>query len=189
MMKSKRVKSLLIGVLVVCSGLVYAAEWEMFPMAKDNFAFNFTFAATTGDVDPKEDISTLKNSGVVGAQLSFECPWFSSPVGNLRTHFNHNIYELTAGKIKTFEINPHWFNDHEGDGVSYGPGLGAGYIWNDFNSDKLYSINALFDVEYRKGKLFAGVGVRYMWTQSKALGALNGFDNSLVQAKLGVNFY
>jgi hypothetical protein len=182
-------KKIVMTVLLACTTWLHAAEWVMVPIAKPDFKFNFTLAGTLGEADPKDSISTLDKSGVTGLQLSFECPWFSSPKGNLRTHFNHNSYDLTAGKIKTFEINPHWFNTKEGDGISYGPGLGAGYIWNDVNSDKLYSVNALFDVEYRKGKLFAGIGVRYMWTQSKSLAGLNGFDHSLVQAKLCVNFY
>ncbi len=187
MIKNKLRNIALASMLFSATGTA-AAEWDMLPFLDDGFEFNFTLSGTAGSLSDSEAQATTTTE-VYGVQLSFECPWFSSPDGNLRTHFNHNSYAVGTDTVKTFEINPHWFNTDEGDGISYGPGVGAGYIWSETSGSDMFSANLLFDVEYRSGLLFVGVGLRYMATQDKPVGTAAGMDNTLIQAKVGLNLY
>lgn len=186
---NKTVKHTLLVFTLLSTTPTMAAQWEWFPVGSGDFDFDFTLAATMGQVE--ETTMVLDKPEVYGAQLSFECPWFSSPQGNLRTHFNHNIYEFANASVRTFEINPHWFTSESSDGLTLGIGVGVGYIWNTATAQDMFSANAVADLEYRAGLLFAGVGVRYMATQDNDMGTFvtGGMDNLLLQLKVGINLF
>lgn len=185
-MKNKLAALALFSSLAV-SGSALADGWVWGPAFKDGWKPEFTLAAVGGimDVDDTDDDTYW------GAEFSLNCPWFQPPKGTIRQQFNIGRYDNDGLELTSLEMNPNYFFNLAPN-WTLGIGPGVGYVWADADggdSEGLWSIQASVNLHYRNGPLFAGVGARYQDTQDKDLApGVEGADNWLVTAKLGINF-
>ncbi len=176
------------------SGLTHAAEesgWVLFPFLKDGWKTNFTVAASSGRLNPA---GNLGNTGTYsGLEVSLDCPWFSPPKGRLRQQFWLGTFDNGAVKFTSFELNPRWYVAlSESKKWEFGIGPGFGYMNADTSLSKgieMATFQVGADLNYRNGAFFFGVGARYQDTRDKQILPNHyGADNSLVVAKIGLNF-
>ena len=116
---------------------------------------------------------------------------FSPPSGTIRQQFWLGRYEDNGVELQGLEINPRYFVDL-GSGLSVGAGPGFGYLQGDSDfaeSVDMFTLQAGADLHYRYGRLFLGIGARYLWSTDKTLGpGQEGADNAVVVGKIGINF-
>lgn len=184
-------KNNLLGTLLVVAMLAPASAqaegWNFLPYQDEDWSADLTLAATGGLMDPEVD--GVDSDTAFGAQLSMNCPWFEPPQGNIRQQFNYTQYDEDSLEIRSLELNPHYYL---GTGnLTFGIGPGLGYVWVDGGgsaSDSMWAGQISADLEYRRGRLFVGIGTRYQMTQGADFGAgEEPVDNWLHQVKLGIN--
>jgi hypothetical protein len=192
MMIVKKIRSVALASMLLSVSAV-ASDWEIMPFLNDGWSPNFTFALTAGKLNINNGPYGT-NDSTYGAQLSLDCPWFQPPEGTLRQQFNYNVYDDNTLKIKTFELNPHYYLGNMKEGLSYGFGPGFGYAWvtpNNISQTGFWTLQASVDVEYRVDEFFVGLGTRYQWSENNELGSSGvsqDIDNWLTQLKIGINF-
>lgn len=181
-----------LAAITLLSSLVFpvtatAEGWVLGPVFKDGWDPEFTLAAVGGSLDADDTDGGLYK----GVEFSLNCPWFQPPKGAIRQQFNIGRYDNDGLEMTSFEMNPNYFMSLAPN-WTLGVGPGVGYARASFNNggtEGLWSIQASANLNYRNGPLFAGVGARYQNTQDKNLAAgVDGADNWLISAKLGVNF-
>lgn len=168
------------------SGTALADGWTLFPVLNDGWKPEMTLAAVVGSMDVKN----IGTSDYQGAEISLNCPWFQPPTGAIRQQFNIGTYENGNASLTSFEMNPHYYIS-VAPGWSIGAGPGIGYV-HGYVGDKqadMTSIQVSASANYRKGHFFASAGARYQDTLNKEITPnVNGMDNWLLSAKVGINF-
>ncbi len=183
----KQLYALALFPVFALSGSALADGWVMGPAFKDGWKPEFTLAAVGGVMD----VDKTDNDAYWGAEFSLNCPWFQPPKGVIRQQFNIGRYDNDGLKLTSFEMNPNYFMTLAPN-WALGIGPGIGYAKADVqggDDEGLWSIQASVNLNYRNGPLFAGLGARYQDTQDKKLApGVEGADNWLVSAKVGINF-
>ncbi len=177
----------LIGLsLATASAASFAGEWKSFPVKDAGYKPDFTLSLAGGSMSP----SHVASGGYAGAELAFNCIALQPPTGVIRSkisvgEFNHNGMKLT-----TFEVNPRWtVNMNENLSFGIGPGIGLVKVQTAGQSTTLGALQLGMDLDYRIGALNLGLGARWQETSNRYITpTLRGANNSLVQAKIGINF-
>jgi len=168
------------------SGSAMADGWTLGPAFKDGWKPDFTMAAVIGSMDADH----ASSGAYKGAEFSLNCPWFQPPTGTIRQQFNIGSYQNGNMSLTSFEINPNYFiSVAPGWTVGAGPGIGYVHAYVGDHAAALASFQVSANLNYRNGPFFFGAGARYQDTRNKEIApGINGADNWLVSAKVGINF-
>jgi hypothetical protein len=172
--------------LVTISISSFAGDWKVLPVRDADFKPDFTLSITAGNMKP----SNLASSSYTGVELAMNCLALQPPSGVIRTKLSLGSYDHEGFKITTFEVNPRWTTKLSPD-LTFGVGPGVGYVKAETSgkSTSMAAIQIGADLDYRVGAVNLGLGVRWQDTRNKPITAsVTGVDNTLVQAKVGVNF-
>lgn len=164
----------------------FGGEWKFLPVKDADFKPDMTLSLATGNMNP----SHLASGSYAGIELALNCLALQPPTGVMRTKISLGRYDQNGMKITSFEVNPRWTTNLSSD-LTIGVGPGVGYVKADAlgqtTSMAAFQIGA--DLDYRIGALNLGLGARWQDTRNKAIATgVNGVDNTLIQAKIGVNF-
>jgi hypothetical protein len=179
-------KTLLVLGLVTFSVSSFAGDWKVLPVLDADFKPDFTLSLTAGNMKP----SSLTSGSYTGVEFAMNCLALQPPSGVIRTKLSLGSYDHDGFKITTFEVNPRWTTNLSPD-LTFGIGPGVGYVKAETSgqSTSMAAIQVGADLDYRVGSVNLGLGIRWQDTRNKPITAsVNGVDNTLIQAKVGVNF-
>jgi len=172
--------------LASLSSLALAGDWQFMPVKNADYTPNVTVSLVGGQMKP----TGAANGNYAGAEVAFNCLALQPPVGVIRSKISYGEYNKNGYKVSSFEVNPRWTTFH-GDKLSLGIGPGIGYVSTTQagQTANMFALQLGADLDYRIGALNLGLGVRWQGTENKAISAgVNNASNTLVQAKLGMNF-
>lgn len=178
--------SILLGLGLLASATATAGEWKVLPVTDADYKPEVTLSLVGGDMKPAHSAS----GGYAGVELALNCLALQPPVGIIRSKLSYGSFNKNGMKISTFEVNPRW-TTHLSDDLTFGIGPGIGYVTADIGgrTTGMTALQVGVDLDYRIGALNLGLGARWQGTQNKLITpALRGADNTLIQAKLGINF-
>ncbi|CAD5371982.1 conserved exported hypothetical protein [Rubrivivax sp. A210] len=176
-------KSALALALLATTTLASAQSWRLFPLFTDpNHKLEPTLALTAGSVSPDggSDAST------VGLELSFNCGLIQSPDNRIRSYLKMERADKNGVESTQFELSPRYTVPLGGNVViGAGPSLTAVKLSAPGLSKTVYGGGVAAGLDWRMGRLYAGVDLRWHDTSAKD-GAQ--FDNTAVAVKVGFNF-
>lgn len=179
--------TILLGLgLVSASAATLAADWKFLPVRDAAYKPDVTLSLAAGQLN-----GTPAGSGnYTGAEVAFNCLMLQPPSGIIRSKISYGQFDHNGLKLNTFEINPRWTTnlDHN---LTFGVGPGIGYVKVEVagKSTSMAALQIGADLDYRMGAINLGLGARWQDTRNKNIAAgMQGANNTLVQAKIGVNF-
>ena len=170
------------GLLVAVSS--HAGEARFLPVLESGFTLGPSLAVSLGamDVQDSDEDAVL----AYGIDLSFNCLLFQTPENRMRTHLQVNHTDESDLTSTSFELSPR-YNLPLGTEVSLGVGPVLALVVADTGdgNQSLFGYGVVVGPEYRAGRFFAGLDLRYLNT-TKDSGV--EFENWAALAKFGVNF-
>ncbi len=179
-------KTLLGMSIVTFSMSSFGGDWKFFPVRDANFKPDMTLSLVSGNMNP----SHIASGSYTGVELALNCLAMQPPSGVIRTKISLGTYDHNRMKLTSFEVNPRWTTNLSPD-LTIGVGPGIGYVKADTlgRTTSMAALQIGADLDYRFGALNLGLGVRWQDTRNKAITTgVDGVDNTLIQAKIGVNF-
>lgn len=183
-----KLKYLVAALLVAGLSLVAApsrAEGLRFlPVLQPGYTFAPTLAVSAGVFkvpDANHDADLM-----YGVDFNFNCLLMQTPENHMRTHLQVNRTEKSGLQSTSLELSPR-YTLPVGAGFAFGLGPVLALVMADSGETdaNLFGYGAVAGPEYRWGKVFAGLDVRYLAT-TKSDGA--DFENWAFLGKLGFNF-
>lgn len=173
--------------LISLSASALAGDWTFLPVKNADYKADTTLSLAGGTLN-----GTPAGSGnYTGAELAFNCLALQPPSGVIRSKISYGEFNHNGLKLSTFEVNPRWTTKLS-DNLSFGIGPGIGYVQAKTAAGVSTGMGAVqlgADLDYRIGALNLGLGARWQNTGNKYIApGINGANNTLVQAKLGINF-
>lgn len=172
--------SLLFNVAAKAEGLTFL------PVMQDGFKYEPTLSFIGGQLDP--DVNGVDESGVVGIELSFNCPLLATPTNGIRQQLSITSFDNDDLKMTSFEINPHYVvNLSPSFALGFGPGIGLVNVDYDGDSDTAFTGQLGASIQYRTGTLYFGLEARQQYTANIDM-LDDDVNNSRISLKIGHDF-
>lgn len=172
--------------LITLTASAFSGDWTFMPIRDAAYKADTTLSLAGGTLS-----GTPAGSGsYTGVELAFNCLALQPPSGVIRSKVSYGEFNHNGLKLSSFEVNPRWTTKLS-DNLSFGIGPGIGYVQAKSLgvSTGMGAVQIGADLDYRVGALNLGLGARWQNTGNKYIApGINGANNSLVQAKLGINF-
>lgn len=172
--------------LATASAATLAEDWKFLPVRDAAYKPDATLSIAAGQLN-----GTPAGSGnYTGAEVAFNCLMLQPPSGVIRSKISYGQFDHNGLKLNTFEINPRWTTSIA-ENLTVGVGPGVGYVKAEVagKSTSMAALQIGADLDYRIGSLNLGLGARWQDTRNKDIAAgVQGANNTLVQAKIGMNF-
>ena len=185
-MKRSLLNTLLGLGLIAASASASAGDWKFLPVLDSQYKPDVTLSVTGGSLSGTDAGSGNK----LGAEIAVNCLAMQPPIGVIRSKISYGTFDHNGLKMSSFEINPHWTTSVAKD-VTVGFGPGIGWVKTDVagNTVDMSAFQLGADVDYRIGSFNVGVGARWQATAKKDIAfGVTGANNTVVQAKVGINF-
>ena len=172
--------------LATASAATFADGWKLLPVKDAGYKPDMTLSLVGGTLRP----SNAASGGYAGVELDFNCLALQPPSGVIRSKISAGQFNHNGMKLTTFEVNPRWtVNMNENLTFGIGPGIGLVKAEIAGQSTNLGALQFGMDLDYRIGALNLGLGARWQETSNRYITpTLRGANNSLIQAKIGINF-
>lgn len=179
-----RIATALIAAGLAFGTAAHAESLKFLPGMQSGYKFEPTVALTGGVMNaPAANDDSI---GVYGLEFSMNCALVQTADNRIRTHIQLNRTEEGGIRATTVELSPRYTMPL---GQSFSAGIGPVIAWVDADtaagSRNLFGYGAVAGVNYRHGKLYTGIDLRYMNTAERDS---MRFENVMLQAKVGISF-
>lgn len=172
--------TLIFSTTAIADGFTFA------PFLQEGFKYEPTLSFIGGQLDP--DVDNVDESGVVGIELSFNCPLLATPTNGIREQLSITSFDKDGLEMTSFEINPHYvINLSPSFGIGFGPGIGLVNVEYDGDSETAFTGQLGASLQYRTGTLYFGLEARQQYTANIDM-LDDDVNNTRISLKIGHDF-